>query len=180
MLRIDSKPLAEKIRETTGKKRPARSSIIKSGDGTIFTVRTEALRRSKDYAGKLYQDGAREEPVLVDDNRAPSILISEVELAFRCMEKRKAEGIDENVLEVVNVLEDFEITKITNIVNKIYRKGVVPERMKDSEFIVIPKREGGNECCKYRTNSIMSQVGKIILKLIDEMTKRKVMEYNDE
>ena len=180
MERVDSKLLAEKIREITGKKRPARSTIIKDGDGTILTDRTDVLRRWRDYVGELYLDRGREEAILVDENSGPSILRSEVEVAVKRMKCRKAEGNDGIVVEMVEALGDFAITKITNIANKIYHTGVVPERMKESEFIVIPKKAGATECSKHRTISIMSQVAKIILKVIDERLKRKVVDYVDE
>ena len=51
--------------------------------------------------------------------------------------------------------------------------------MRESEFIVIPKKEGAVECSKHRTISIMSQVAKIVLKVIDERLKRKVAEFVD-
>ena len=58
--RMDSRLLAEKIREITGKKRPARNTIIKDGDGIILTERSDVLRRWKDYIGDLYGDSDRE------------------------------------------------------------------------------------------------------------------------
>ena len=36
--------------------------------------------------------------------------------------------------------------KLTDLANKIYSTSNIPERMKESEFIVIPKKEGATEC----------------------------------
>ena len=52
--------------------------------------------------------------------------------------------------------------------------------MKEAEFIVIPKREGVIECEKHRTISIMSQVAKIVLKVIGLRLKGKVEQHVDE
>ena len=51
--------------------------------------------------------------------------------------------------------------------------------MKESEFIVIPKMDGAVECNKHRTINIMSQMGKIVLKVLNEMLERKVNETVD-
>ena len=58
------------------------------------------------------------------------------------------------------------VNMITNIANKIYETGYIPEMMKKSTFIVIPKKAGTTECSKHRTICISSQIGKIILRVI--------------
>ena len=51
--------------------------------------------------------------------------------------------------------------------------------MEESQFIVIPKTEGAAECGKHRTISIMSQMAKMILKVIDNRFKSKVKKHVD-
>ena len=51
--------------------------------------------------------------------------------------------------------------------------------MKESEFLVIPKKNSAVEFSKHRTISIMSQVAKIVLKVLDERLKTKVEETVD-
>jgi len=65
------------------------------------------------------------------------------------------------------------------LANKMYSTGNIPERMEESELIVIPKKEGATECGKHRTISIMSQMAKVILKVIDNRLKSKVEEHVD-
>ncbi len=55
----------------------------------------------------------------------------------------------------------------------------MPERMEESEFIVIPKKEGAVECAKHRTTSIMSPAAKIILRVVHERLKSKIAETVD-
>ena len=43
--KIDSRLMAEKIREITGKHRNERSTVIKDSDGSILTERSSVLRR---------------------------------------------------------------------------------------------------------------------------------------
>ena len=178
--RIDSRLLAEKIREITGKKRPARSTIIKDRDGTILTERSEVLRRWKEYVGELYGDNEREEVELENVDSGCSVLRSEVEHAVRKMKWRKAEGSDGIVVEMLEALGDFATEKLTDLANKIHSTGMIPQRMQESEFIVIPKKAGAVDCSKHRTISIMSQVAKIVLKVLDERLKGKIAEHVDE
>ena len=76
---------------------------------------------------------------------------------------------------MVEALGDFAITKITESANKIYSTGTIPDRMKESDFIVILKKVAAIDFDKHRTISIMSQLAKIVLKVIGE--RLKVKEY---
>ena len=178
--RVDSRLLAEKIREITGKKRPARSTVIRDEDGSILTDRSDVLRRWKEYVSDLYHDDERTNVELGDVDSGPPIMRSEVEFAVKKMKWRKTEGSDGVVVEMVEALGEFAIDKVTDMANKIYDTGTIPQRMKESEFIVIPKKMGAVDCSKHRTICIMSQVAKIILKVIDERLKAKVRDYVDE
>ena len=178
--RIDSRMMAEKIREITGKKRTCRSTIIKDRDGTILTERSEVLNRWQQYVGDLYKDEDRGMVELDEIDRGPPILRSELEEAIRKMKWRKAEGSDGIVVEMVEAAGDIAITKILKLANRIYECGEIPEMMKESEFIVIPKKEGATDCEKHRTICIMSQVAKMVLKVIGQRLKAKVEEFVDE
>jgi hypothetical protein len=61
-----------------------------------------------------------------------------------------------------NLIQIDKKSTNTELADKIYSTGKIPERMK--EFIVIPKREDAVECGKHRTISFMSQVAMIVLK----------------
>ena len=58
------------------------------------------------------------------------------------MKWRKAEGSDGIVVEMVEAGGEFTIGKITELANKIYVTVVLPDRMEESEFLVIPKKVG--------------------------------------
>ena len=66
------------------------------------------------------------------------------------------------MVEMVEAAGEFGIEKITELANPIYSTGQVLEVMKESEFIVIPKKYGALECIKHRTIGITSQMGKIV------------------
>ena len=59
-----------------------------------------------------------------------------------------AEGSDGVVVEMVEAEGKFAIEKIPELANQIYDTGDIPERMEESEFIAIPKKEGTVECGK--------------------------------
>ena len=92
----------------------------------------------------------------------------------------KSEGSDGIVVEMIEAAGDVAISKILGLANRIYESGEMPQSMKESEFIVIPKREGAVDCEKHRTISIMSQVGKIILKVVGRRIKTRLEERVDE
>ena len=52
------------------------------------------------------------------------------------------------------------------IANKIYQTGIITDKLKESEFTVIPKKIGAVGCSKHWTISIMSQISKIVLKVL--------------
>ena len=177
--KVNPREMADQIRELSGKKGIARSTVIKDVNGNILTDRQEVLERWREYVQELYSDQRGEKPEFDVIEPGPPILKVEVEKAVRSMKWRKAEGSDGVVVEMVEAAGDFAISKITNLANTIYSTGEVPENMKESEFLVIPKKNGAVECGKHRTISIMSQVAKIVLKVLDERLKRKVEEGVD-
>ena len=95
------------------------------------------------------------------------------------MKSRKATGNDEIAIEMIKAAGSIVIQKLTDLANQIYNTGYIPEKMRESTFIVIPKKAGTADCSKHRTISIMSQVTKIILKVILNRIRQKVNEEID-
>ena len=178
--RVDSRLMAEKIREITGKKRTTRSTLVKDRNGNILTERIDVLNRWREYVEGFYRDDRGEKREFDGRESGPPVLRNEIEKAVRGMKWRKAEGSDGIVVEMVEAGGDFTIGNITELANKIYETGVLLDRMQKSEFIVIPKKVGAVDCAKHITISITSQVAKIVLKVKDERLKNKVEETTDE
>ena len=172
--KVDPREMAMQIRELSGKKGIVRSTVIKDRNGDILTDREQVLERWRGYVGELYRDQRGNIPDLGDIEPGPPILRGEVEKAIKTMKWRKAEGSDGVVVEMVEAAGEFGISKITDLANLIYTTGQVPGSMKESEFLVIPKKSGAIECEKHRTISIMSQVAKIVLKVLGARLKSKV------
>ena len=74
------------------------------------------------------------------------------------MRNNKASEPDGITTEMIRVLDDFGIEKITNLANAIYDNGKIPEDLSRSIFIMLPKNLGAIECELHRTISLMSHI----------------------
>ena len=96
----------------------------------------------------------------------PVILREEVRKTINSLRPGKAPGDDEISTEMLQALDEIGIDKITVLCNKIYDSGYIPEDMKKSTFIPLPKKPKAVNCTDFRTISLMSHVTKILLKII--------------
>jgi hypothetical protein len=172
----------EKVRELSGAaKSRAISNCIKSTDDKTLFDKDEILKRWTEYSRDLFKEDRREKP-LIDNLEGPSILPCEVEMAIRKLKSGKATGCDDISAEMLkSLIENQEGIKIiTNLCNLIYDAGYLPKDLKHSIFIPIPKKNKSLKCDEHRIISIISQVTKILLKIVMERNKRKInVEIND-
>ena len=80
-------------------------------------------------------------PTIVTTIEGPAILKEEVENALKTMKQGKAKGPDDIPTEVIIALEDLGIIETTKLMNNIYDTGEIPEDMKKSVFIALPKKQ---------------------------------------
>ena len=90
------------------------------------------------------------------------------------MKKGKAVGGDGIALEMLGSMGEFGIRELTKLFNKMYDSGNVISSLCESLFVAIPKVEGTLECSKHRTISIMSQVTKVLLRVILKRIRSKI------
>jgi hypothetical protein len=165
----------EKVRELSGKKKVEKGSTIRKEDGTLAMEIDEVLKRWEEYVTELFKDDDRgERPVITKKIEGPPILKDEIAAAMKKMKNRKSPGTDGIMIEMLNATEDFAVDKITKLANKIYNTGYIPEEMKKSVFVVLPKKPGTVECNEHRTISFMSQVTKIILTVLLTRSRNKI------
>ena len=171
----DSQKMYDRVKLLTGKKRLRTGNAIKKKDGKIAMEEEEVLGRWKEYVEELFEDDRGEVPQLNNINMGgPPILKDEIEKAMRGMKEGKAVGEDGVNIEMLKAVKDFSIEKITKIANIIYEEGTITEEMCKSVFITIPKQAGTLECNKHRTISIISQITKLILRVILERVRGKI------
>jgi hypothetical protein len=90
------------------------------------------------------------------------------------MRTGKATGADGVAVEMFSAFEDLGVLKLTNILNKIYDRGNIPEDLLKSVFIALPKKPGATECGQHRTISLISHITKILLRTIMMRNRNKI------
>ena len=75
---------------------------------------------------------------------------------------------------MITALEDLGIHVLTEFANKVYDVRTFPDDLSKSIFILIPKKIGTTECELHRTISMMSDVTKIILRVIMLRARNKI------
>jgi len=163
-----------KIKEVTGFKGCSSTGCIRSKNGEVLMEKDKILERWTEYIGELFADYRGNKPEIRKAIEGPKILTSEVRGALQTMKRNKAAGPDEVVTEMIVVLEDFGIEKLTEVLNEVYDSGQIPEDLSKSIFIALPKKTGAIECELHRTISLMSHVIKILLRILMMRARSKI------
>ena len=170
----DTQIMYERIKAVTNRKRLHTGNSIKKKNGTVAMEENEVMDRWKEHVEELFEDVRDEQMQLDVRMEGPPILKEEIERAMQKMKAGKSTGGDKVNIEMLNAVKTFSIEKITKLANTIYEDGNLTEEMCKSIFITIPKKPGTLECNKHRTISIMSQITKIILRVIMERVRAKI------
>ena len=140
-----TRQMHEKIRRVTNRRKTTQTTgIIDKHDNMCFEK--EALVNVWiEYMGELYADDRVTIPD-IDDESGPSITLTEVKHAINKLKSNKATGTDLIAAEMLKALDDGPLGKL-------------------------PK---ATRCQEYRTISIMSQVTKLLLKIVMDRMKGKI------
>ena len=111
----------------------------KNESGDILFETNEILNRWTEDVEKLFDD-KRDETYLQHFLQGPILLKLEVENALNSMSKGKSSGIDDISTEMLQALGEFEIDTLTSICNEMYTTLYIPEDLKTSVFILLPKK----------------------------------------
>ena len=76
--------------------------------------------------------------------------------------------------EMLKLLEDFGVDKLTELFNLIYSSGEFPGDLLMSIFITLPKQPRATDCSNFRTISLMPHTLKIFLKIIQNRIGTKI------
>ena len=164
----NSREMHRKVKEVTGikKKSSSKNQCIKDKFGNLLFEKELIDERWMEYIQELYDDQQRMEDMDIDDLQGPAITRSEILNALRRMKSRKATGIDDITAEHLKALDDNGINVLTEICNDIYFTGYLAEELKHSIFVKLPKKPNANQCTDYRTLCLMSNVTKVILRVL--------------
>ena len=154
------------IKEVTGKKHGnGTTTCVEAKYGTIIMEKDKILDRWSEYIGKLYDDDRGEMPVITTGSISP-ITYQEVEYALKGMPMRKSPGPDDIVTEMLVAAGDMGISELTKLSNMMYIEGGFPSERNKSIFITLPKVNGATKCEKHRTISLMSNITKLVLRIV--------------
>ena len=164
------------MKEYGSKKGVSRNNIIKYKAGNILVEVDEIKNRWGKYVNMLYNDNRGEILIFGGALSGPPIMQDEIRAAIKAMKKGKAAEEDGVVIEMIEATEEFGIRKITDLANRIYESRYTPNAMRESVSVAIPKKSGALECSIHRTISIMSQLGKVLFRVVMNRLRGKINE----
>ena len=89
-----------------------------------------------------------------------------MEAAVQLLEKGKSAGVDNIPAELAQAGGEDVITALTTICRTIWQAGEWPTPWTQSLVITLPKKGNLQQCQSYRTISLISHPGKVMLKII--------------
>ena len=137
------------IKDVTGKRRNNNySSVIKDEKGTVLMDENKILDRWYRYIKQLYGDDTRGKRTIEFSGElsGPPILRSEIETAITSMKSGRACGQDNLPIEFNVKLGASNIDFLVKLMNKIYEEGKVPQELRHSVFIALPKKPKAQDC----------------------------------
>ena len=170
----DNQLMYKKVQEIVGRRKFNSNIAIKKADGTIAMEVEEVKARWDEYIGELFLDQRPETYGGEFNNEGPVILKEEVKKAMKSLKAGKAVGSDGIDIEMLDAIEEFALDELTSLFNSIYETGNIISSMCESIFVALPKVEGTLECKKHRTISIMSQMTKMLLRVILNRVRSKI------
>jgi len=126
----------------------------------------EILDRWAEYVEELYDDNRVVEDTSNQVKEKYVISENEVKDVIDNLPKGKATGEDNIPAELLQCVGENGMQIMTNLINKIYNSGCIPDDFRKSIFIPIPKTTKALDCSDYRTISLISHASKILLHLI--------------
>ena len=165
-----------RVKNLTNKKKGSKSAseCIMDKDGKMLLEDEEISRRWKEYVSELYDDPTRPEATDIQIEEGSPITKEEVKKVIKKMKVGKAPGIDDITTEHLKGLDESGLDKLTELCDLIYNTGYIPDDLKHSLFITIPKKKNAQNSCEFRTISLMSHITKIILSIIILRNKVKL------
>lgn len=91
----------------------------------------------------------------------------EVKDVIQKLTRNKATGADNIPAEFLQTLGDKGIKVMTRLMNNIYKSGNIPDDFLQTVFITLPKVNQAQDCCDFRTISLISHASKVLLHLIN-------------
>ena len=92
------------------------------------------------------------------------------------MPMKKAPDPDGVLTEMLVAAGEYGLEEITRLTNMMYNHICFPEELNKYIFITLPKISGTTKCEKHRTISIMSHITKLILRVVMNRVRAKMLQ----
>jgi len=133
-------------------------------------------KRWQEYTEELYKrdlhDPDNDDGVITQ--LKPDILECEVKWALESITMNKAHGGDGIPVELFQILKDDAVKVLHSICQQIWKTQQWPQDWKRPVFIPIPKKGNAKECSNYRMIALVSQDGKVMLKILQARLQQYV------
>lgn len=145
MNKNNARLMHKNINSIAVKKPNNKSGCLKSESGNILVEKTEIIKRWTEYIQDLYNDDRIDTGVLFNEE-GPPILITEVEDAIKQTKVRKTPGPGNITVEEIQALGNFGSEVLTKLFNDIYDTRYLPQDLKKSIYIPLPKKDRAIDC----------------------------------
>lgn len=172
-----------KVVKSLIKKKPTLISKqgMKNKNGVITSNVEENKAVWVDYIKELYDEkgndcmnNLEDENECDPDKIGPRIEKWEVEKALKELKNNKALGNDGIPAEALKTLGSCAISRITELINKIYDTGIWPEDLLKTILLPLPKKPNATQCKDFRTISFICHLTKAITKIVMKRIDGKI------
>ena len=164
------------------------ATIISDKNGNPINDKNDIKIRWKEYFNELLNNTQRSpqnqsqfHPSYKDNDEKPIILRSEVQQSMRTSPKNKSPGIDGIRTEAILASGEIGITWLTSNFQKAWMETKVTDDWQQAVIVPIWKKKGSKrDCGMYRGISLLSHVGKMYAKVLEQQTRCKVEPFLSE
>ena len=157
------------------------ATTINDANGKVLHEEEEIVKRWESYFKELLNPvGVRIQDTQAlftpnyQDHTEPNLLESEVRKTVTTSPKRKAAGDDSITTEAIQACGEIGIQWLTAIFQKAWKERKVPEDWQNAIVVPIWKKKGSKkDCSTYRGISLLSHVGKMYAKILEQSTRAK-------
>ena len=162
-----TRDLSKKIRDTKGTFH-AKLGSVKDRNGMDLTEAEDIKKRWQEHTEELYKEDLHDPDNHNDviTNLEPDILEREGKWALGSITTNKASEGDEIPVELFQMLKDNAVKVLHSICQQIWKTQQWPQDWERSVSIPIPKKDNAKECSNYRTITLISHTGKVMLKIL--------------
>ena len=156
-----------------------RGSVIMDNSGTLITYHTAVLHVWETYFKELLnktEDSELELPSSVrEKTEVVEITDTEIRAAMKKMKKGKATGLDEILVEMLDLAGDVGVNWTRRLLNSCLTERKIPVEWRTGLTIPIWKMKGEvHDPGKYRGINLLSQVLKLLEIVLDGRIRKKI------